>query len=304
MAKPVLGRGLGALLKSQETATPPQQQSVETTEAFPVFDEKDKVLRVPLSSVVPSLMQPRKDFIDDALDDLANSIREQGILQPLIVRKQGEKYELIAGERRWRASQKAGLQEVPVIVRDGSDQNVLELMLIENLQREDLNAIEEARGYSELAEKFDLTQEDIAVKVGRSRTSVANALRLLNLAPEVQQFLREGRISVGHAKVILGLATHSEQNLATERIVRNGLSVRQTEELVSQWGQSPTKRRARRSTRAMNHDSNVAALENQLREKLGTKVALKYKDGKGSLEVKFYDDDDLNRILDILGINL
>lgn len=309
MAKPVLGRGLGALLKSYPSEAPLEQAQDEIEAVQIQSDAAGRVLRVPLEAIVPSSLQPRKDFADEALEELANSIREEGILQPLIVRRQGERYELIAGERRWRASQKAGLAEVPVIVREGDDRNALALMLIENLQREDLNPVEEARGYTELAEKFQLTQEEIAVRVGKSRTAVANAVRLLNLAPAVQQFLREGRLSVGHAKVILGLPTHTEQSLAADRILRKGLSVRQSEELVAQWGKTPDQRSgngksASRNLKRDSHLSHLSDLENRLRDRFGTKVALKYRDGKGSLEIRFFNDDDLNRVLDILGVHL
>ncbi len=321
MAKPALGRGLGALLGGQSSvakpaAAPatlvappaPAPAPVATTPALaPEPPNSERVLRVPLERVQPSVLQPRKHFSPDSLQELSDSIREQGILQPLIVRKRGEHLELIAGERRWRASEMAGLSEVPVIIRVADDATVLELMLIENLQREGLNPIEEALGYAQLATQFQLRQEDIAIKVGKSRVSVANALRLLKLAADVQVYVRDARISVGHAKVILGLNSEAEQKLAAERVIKDSLTVRQTEELIAvmqatqmaKGGSSPsgTKTPATR-------DLHLNALENRLLEKFGTKVALKYKQGKGSVEIKFFNDDDLQRILDIVGVNM
>jgi len=191
------------------------------------------VQRVALDRIKPSPFQPRKEFGPEALRELADSVREQGIVQPLIVRERGGALELIAGERRWRAAQLAGLAEVPVIVREADDLTVLELALIENLQRENLNAIEEAQGYAQLISQFKLTQEDAALKVGKSRAAVANALRLLKLPAAVQGYVRENRLSAGHAKVILGLATEKLQSQAAERVLKDGLNVRQTEVLVA-----------------------------------------------------------------------
>jgi len=250
-------------------------------------------------------MQPRKNFSDDALKELADSIREQGIVQPLIVRERNGFFELIAGERRWRASQLLKLSEVPVIVREADDRAVLELALIENLQRENLNAIEEALGYAQLAEQFLLTQEEIAVKVGKSRAAVANATRLLKLPLSVQGYVREGRLSVGHAKVILGLSDERQQVIATERAIKDGLNVRQTEGLVAKLqarGGKITGDTAK--TKAIVPiDSNIGRLEEKLREKFGTKVHLKYAHGKGAVEISFFSDDELQSVLEKLGVN-
>jgi ParB family chromosome partitioning protein len=257
---------------------------------------------VSLDEIVPSELQPRKDFPEESLNELAASIREKGVIQPLIVRKRDDgRYELIAGERRWRASRLAGRTEAPVVVRESDDRQTLELMLIENLQREDLNPIEEALGYAELAGKFSLTQEQISTHVGRSRAAVANAVRLLNLAPEVQEKVRDGKLSVGHAKVILGLLTPSEQALAAERLVRDQLTVRQAEEMVSEWGKTPLIKS--KTGEHVRRDPHLDAVENQLRERFGTRVNVKYKEGKGAIEIRFFNDDDLNRLLDILGVS-
>jgi len=221
------------------------------------------------------------------------------------VRERGGFFELIAGERRWRASQLLGLPEVPVIVRIADDRAVLELALIENLQRENLNSLEEALGYAQLGEQFQLTQEEIAVKVGKSRAAVANATRLLKLPAPVQSFLRTGRISVGHAKVLLGLPDEKSQQHAAERVVKDGLNVRQTEGLVAKLQSRAAKLSPDNAkTPAMVPiDANIGRLEANLREKFGTKVHLKYAKGKGAVEISFFSDDELQRVLEILGVN-
>jgi ParB family chromosome partitioning protein len=309
MAKPALGRGLGALLgekpaaKSSASAPAPATPATPVAAAVPA-DSRERVQRVPIQRIQPCPFQPRKDFSVEALRELADSIREQGIVQPLIVRERDGHLELIAGERRWRAAQQVGLTEVPVILRDADDRAVLELALIENLQRENLNPIEEAQGYAQLIEAFKLKQDDVALKVGKSRAAVANALRLLKLAPAIQGEVREGRLSVGHAKVILGLASDTHQKLVSERVLREGLNVRQTEELVA-------KMQARAAGVAVKPgavappagDAHVASLENSLRQRLGTKVRLRYDQGKGAMEISFFSDDELERILQILGID-
>jgi ParB family transcriptional regulator, chromosome partitioning protein len=303
MAKPALGRGLGALLGGSANSQPPDlaappHQSVEA-------DNRERVERVLIHRVVPCPFQPRKDFSSEALGELADSIREKGIVQPLLVRRQGEHLELIAGERRWRAAQLAGLNEVPVIIRDADDRAVLELALIENLQRENLNAIEEALGFAQLIGQFSLTQEEAAAKVGKSRASVANALRLLKLPPDVQAFVRDGRISVGHAKVLLGLNDSERQKLAVERILKKSLNVRQTEELVACLQQAAPAARGRAGGGSpATRDAHIAQLETRLQERFGSKVHLRYRQGKGSIDIQFYNDDDLERILQIAGISL
>lgn len=307
MAKPALGRGLGALLGGNSPLT-----SIATTAPIPSpapileppLDTRERVQRVPLDRIRASALQPRKEFAPEALQELADSIREQGIVQPLIVRERGGFFELIAGERRWRAAQLLNLAEVPVIAREADDRSVLELALIENLQRENLNALEEALGYSQLAGQFQLTQEEIARKVGKSRAAVANATRLLKLPETVQHFIRAGKISVGHAKVILGLADEKSQKLAAERIVKEGLNVRQTEGLVVKLQTRVQKISLDnpKFTAIVPVDSNVARLEDKLRERFGTKVHLKYAQGKGAVEITFFSDDELQRVLEILNI--
>jgi ParB family chromosome partitioning protein len=294
MAKPALGRGLGALLGGTSPSAKPVLPSAAyptttTVTAAPPVDDRERVQRVPLDRVQPCPFQPRKDFTPESLQELADSIKEQGIIQPLIVRRKGDRFELIAGERRWRAAQLASLTEVPVILREADDREVLELALIENLQRENLNPIEEALGYSELISAHQMRQEDVAVKVGKSRTVVANALRLLKLPVELQTYLRDSRLSVGHAKV------------------QEGLNVRQTEELVTRLQQPavevPAHTRNGATVPAL-RDVHVTNLENKLRERLGTKVQLRYRAGKGALDIRFYSDDELERIMQILGVSV
>jgi ParB family chromosome partitioning protein len=307
MSKSALGRGLGALLGAPPRTAAPALPNVTTTSvATTPTDPHDQILRVKLDRIKPSPLQPRKDFTAEALQELAASIKEQGIVQPLIVRDRQTHYELIAGERRWRAAQLLNLAEVPVIVREADDRSVLELALIENLQRENLNPMEEALGYSQLIEQFQLRQEDVAAKVGKSRVAIANSLRLLKLAPEVQAYVRDGRVSVGHAKVILGLMLSEQHKLAAERVLKDGLTVRQTEELVSrlqnQSAVAPGK--SSNGITITNRDAHLVAVENQLRERFGTKVQLRYRLGKGSIEVKFFNDADLDRILGIIGVKV
>jgi ParB family chromosome partitioning protein len=255
--------------------------------------------------VRPCPLQPRKDFPAESLQELADSIKEQGIVQPLIVRPKGEGYEIIAGERRWRAAQIAGLTEVPVIVRQVDDRSVLEMALIENLQRENLNAIEEALGYAQLIGQFQLTQEQAAVKVGKSRVAVANALRLLKLPAQLQAFVRDGRLSVGHAKAILSLTSGEEQQLVAERVLKKSLNVRQTEELAGSLQKNPGEQNGQRTSSApQGHDAHMAAVQNKIQERFGTKVVLHYAKGRGSVEIKFFNDDDLERILKVAGIEM
>ena len=305
MAKPALGRGLGALLGGAPKPPPPSSATpIPAIPVAPVTPPGERVERLPLDRVRPSPFQPRKEFAKEALQELSDSIKEQGILQPLIVRERDGNYELIAGERRWRAAQLAGLKEVPAIIRKADDGQVLELALIENLQRENLNPLEEALGYSQLLEQFQLRQEDVAIRVGKSRVVVANSLRLLKLDPEVQAYLRDGRLSVGHAKVILGLSTVEEQRLAALKIIKAGLNVRQTEELVAQMQKQKTAPLPGIKAPEASRDANIAALENKLRERFGTKVQFRYRQGRGAFEIRFFSDDELDRILQMLGVKM
>ncbi len=291
MAKPVaLGKGLGALINTR-VASP-----------TPAPEKGERVQLVSLDQIIPTPLQPRKVFRDDNLQELIDSIKEHGIIQPLICRKNGEKFELIAGERRWRAAQRVGLQEAPVILRTASDQDVLELALIENLQREDLNPIEEAQAFSRLAREFHLRQEDIAQKVGKSRAAVANSMRLLDLDEEVQSWLCQERISVGHAKVLLSVREHAEQRLLAQEIIKRALTVRAAEKLVmSQFAKNGSAKPGRtQGTPGL--APAIQHLQNRLQQHLATHVSLKHADKRGCIEIEYYGTDDLHRILSVLGM--
>src|ERR1051326_5362076 len=299
MSKPALGRGLGALLgevSPPASSASPVLGAPLSSISPAVSDNGPRVQRLVLERIRPCPFQPRQEFAPVALQELADSIRVQGIIQPLIVRPRDGFFELIAGERRWRAAQLLGLREVPAIVREADDAAVLELALIENLQRENLNPLEEALGYSQLIEQFRLRQEDVALKVGKSRAVVANSLRLLKLPSDVQTYLRDHRLSVGHAKVILGLPTPDEQSLAAERVIQHNLNVRQAEELVAQWQKKSVPNSSAASpAKAVpgNRDAHIVELENRLRERFGAKVHLRYRQGKGSLEGRFFSDAEM-----------
>lgn len=297
MAKVALGKGLEALISGGIVRKPEPSPSPPPAAPAPAGDN---VVHVPIEQVHRSPFQPRTSFGEEPLQELVDSIKQRGVVQPLLVRRSAAGYELIAGERRLRASQAAGLQTVPVILREASDQEVLELALIENLQRENLNPIEEARGYNELIQRFGLKQEDVAQKVGKSRAVVANALRLLSLPDEVQAWVAKGQLSVGHAKVILGLTIPEEQRLVAEQCLRQSLTVRQVERIVEKAknsGRVPGKRR--RSQRA----SHYEAIEDGLRQKLGTKVNIIKGRRKGRIEIEFFGDDDLSRLIALLGFD-
>ncbi len=306
-----LGRGLDALLGKKT-------DSLASAIADPQPQPGEQLTTLPRNQLVPCPLQPRKNFPEEALAELADSIRAQGIIQPLIVRKGPTgKYEIIAGERRWRAAEKAGLNKLPVIIREAPDRQVLELALIENLQRSGLNPIEEARGYARLAEEFKLTQEQIAQQVGRARTSVANALRLLELDPVVQEHLATERLSTGHAKVLLSLKEKSLQRKLADTIQRDNLSVRATEKLAAQILGKPESikqhlpqnkqsqnRRAQNERDPSDSTTLIGAAEAALRSKLGTKVAINHHKTHGKIEIEYYSMDDLNRILELLEISL
>ena len=267
------------------------------------------IRHIGIDTIERSPFQPRTEFDPEQLRELADSIKQRGVIQPLLVRPLktalpgdgARRYELIAGERRWRAAREAGLTTIPAFVREASDQEVLEIALIENLQREDLNAIEEARAYDQLATQFSLTQEQIAQKVGRSRAAVANSMRLLGLPSEVQSWIADDRLSVGHAKAILGLPSSAEQRLVAERVLKRSLTVRETEQLVEQLkGEAKVRSRTMTTTVKSTH---VLAIEEQLQQKFGTHVSVHHGKKKGRIEIEYYGNDDLARLLGILGID-
>ena len=315
MSKTPLGRGLGALLGGSHpsSAKPQPPTPAEEPISYPPLGSEAasqntdlSPRHLPIDDIRPCPFQPRREFEESALEELSDSIREQGLIQPLVVRRKPDHWELIAGERRWRASKKAGLKEVPIIIREADDREVLELALIENLQRENLNPIEEALGYRQLIQQFQLKQEEAAIKVGKSRAAVANALRLLKLPDDVQRDLGAGKLSVGHAKVLLGLGKEEEQVQVSRRIIKDALSVRQTETLVSELHQKQKNKQLSTShpvTRNNEKNVHVAHMEQRLVEKFNTKVRIKYLEGKGALEIRFFSDEELESLLSNLGVS-
>jgi ParB family chromosome partitioning protein len=274
-----LGKGLGALIPGAEETRQPSGLTVE------------------VQRITANPLQPRRVFDEAKLDELAISIRDQGVIQPLIVRRNGDGYELIAGERRLRAAMKAGLKEVPVVVREASDNDSLQLALIENLQREDLNPIEEAEAYRRLHEEFHLTQEEVAEKVGKSRPAVANSMRLLLLPKEMQQEVAQGRLAAGQARAMLALGNEAMMTAVARRVIAKGLSTRETERLVARLKLG---RRGRRLVAALEPD--LRALVEQLQRSVGTKVRLVQTKGtsRGKIEIEYYSSADLDRIVQLL----
>lgn len=290
MAKSALGKGLSALIG-------PRPSSVRLE-----ADPGEKIQQVDLATVVPSPLQPRKDFGREALAELVDSIRQHGIIQPLVVRHLAGKNELIAGERRWRAAQEAGLAQVPIITRVATDLEVLELSLIENLQRADLNPIEEAQAYARLANEFGMRQEDIAQKVGRSRAAVANSMRLLDLHQQIQAWVIQGLLSVGHAKALLALKEPDEQRAVAESVLRRSASVRATERIVARQLGGTRPRRRRQTAANAATSATIEDLQNRLQEHLGTRVLVHHGEKRGRIEIEYYGNDDLQRVLNALGL--
>jgi ParB family chromosome partitioning protein len=270
-----LGKGMGALLSVVEV-------------------ERGSYFSCPIEEIRPNRDQPRKTFSSDKLEELAASIREKGVIQPLVVRKKGGHYELIAGERRWRASQKAGLREVPVVIQDVSDDTAVELALIENIQREDLNAVEEAEAYHSLQERFSLSQEELATRVGKDRSTVANALRLLKLPAEIKRDIVEERLAMGHARALLALENPELQKKGREEIIRRKLTVREAENLVKRLKSNRVKLQKSRP------DPHMTELVEQLKRHFKAKVALRPGRRGGKVEISYASLDDLTRIIEII----
>lgn len=276
-----LGKGMAALLQVTET--------VEDGRTYFIC---------PIEQIRPNKNQPRKHFAPEKLEELAASIREQGIIQPLVVTKKDGFFEIIAGERRWRAAQKAGVHEVPVVIREASDEAVLELALIENIQRQDLNAIEEAQAYRSLVEHFSLSQEEVAKKVGKNRSTVTNALRLLRLSDDVQRDIVEERLSMGHARALLALENPELIGRARSEILQRQLSVRATEDLVRKLKTVPHPTAAKRPQQP---DLLMSSLEEQLQKRFQSRVSIRRIGAKaGKLEIHFSDSDELTRLIDLL----
>lgn len=278
MAREVLGRGLRALLEGSDV----------------VGDAE--LMHLPVTRVRPNPYQPRQHFDEERLHELAASLKTQGLLQPVVVRPQDDGYELIAGERRWRAAQIAGLETIPALIKRASDEEVLGLALLENLQREDLNPLEEARAYQRLQVDFQLRQEDVARYVGKDRSSVANALRLLKLPPILQEDLEAGRLTMGHARALLALESEAEQLRLREQILAGELSVRETEARVRTQKQATPDGRAK--------PSHLLRIEEALQQRLGTPVAIRQGRKQGKIEITYTGEEDLQRLLHVLQLHL
>jgi ParB family transcriptional regulator, chromosome partitioning protein len=277
-----LGKGLNALLPSAPSARSDRS-----------------LVEIPLDQIIPNKYQPRTNFDREQLQELSKSIQSNGVVQPVIVRRSGLQYQLIAGERRWRAAGLAGLKTIPAVVQEASEYKTLELALVENIQRQDLNPIEEASAYSTLISDFDLTQEEIALRVGKDRSSVANYLRLLKLPDEIRQKIENGTLSMGHARAILGLDSSKEQLVLAERILSEGLNVRQTEQLIRHWKPGKGRKRPRPDAPEA-QDPNVKAAQRRLEEQYGTRVLINTNGEKGVIEIYFHNAQDLMRIYDLL----
>jgi len=276
-AKKVLGKGLDALF----------------SERIEVEEVAEKIPLISLDDIIPNRFQPRKFIDEDKIDELASSIRENGVIQPIVVRKMNGKYEIIVGERRVRAAKKAGLKEIPALVKEYSDIRALEVALIENLQREDLNPIEEALAYKMIIEREMITQEELSKKIGKSRSYIANMIRLLELPESVKEHVSRGTISVGQAKAILAIPDKKSQEELVKKILAEQLSVREVERIAR-------KKNVPRGTGKYEKDPDIEEIEDQLRSRFGTKVVVDYRGGKGSIKIEFYSREELERILDEL----
>lgn len=275
-----LGKGLDALIPS-----------------LSIHDD-DKVFEIPLSQLRPNPYQPRKSFDEDAIRELAESIKEHGVIQPIIVREALKGYEIIAGERRYRASQLSGKATIPAVVRSFTDQQVMEIALIENLQREDLNALEIAAAYQNLIDTFNLTQEELAMKVGKSRSHVANFLRLLQLPAEIKEYVSRGTLSMGHARAMITIEDPKVQKQLAKQVVEENWSVRQLEEAVQQLQSKKPKKT--KTVKSKKRDPFIESVEEELRELLQTTVKVKHDKNKGKIEISYYSLEDFERLLDLL----
>ena len=282
-----LGKGLDAILNDKYDS-----QALDSAQ----YIDKSKVVDLKIIDVEPNKEQPRKEFDKEKLDELADSISKHGVIQPIIVVRKGKTYKIVAGERRWRASKQVGLKEIPALIRDYDELKIMEVALIENLQREGLNPVEEALGYKSLMESFSLTQDKISERVGKSRSAVANSLRLLNLPAEVLKLLEGGEISTGHAKVILSVASEKEQVRLAEFVVDKKLSVRETENLIK------NKSKLKKPVSKLSAEFKMAVkdMENIFSKYLGTKVKIKETNGKGKIEISYYSHDEFERIAEML----
>ena len=289
-----------ATVKTENKTVVPEKTTDDTTEESnrSTIGHKKTAMIVKISSVEPNVNQPRKQFDEDALLELSESIKQYGVLQPLLVSDKKDYYEIIAGERRWRAAKLAGLKEIPVIVKEFSEQELVEISLIENIQREDLNPVEEAMAYKRLIDEFHLKQDEIAERVGKSRTAVTNAMRLLKLSEKVQQMLIDEMITAGHARAILSIADKEKQESIAMKVFDEKLSVRETEALVKRMLEPP--KTAKKSKFSSAEDAIYESLEEKMKSIMGTRVQIhRKKNDKGKIEIEYYSKDELERIIDL-----
>ena len=292
-----LGKGLDSLIPNKNEKKPKTSAKIDDREKKEEEVLKSGEIMVKINQVEPNRDQPRKDFDEDALVELADSIKQFGILQPLIVQKKKDYYEIIAGERRWRAAKIAGVKEVPVIVKEFTDQEIVEISLIENIQRENLNPIEEAMAYKRLLEEFNLKQDEVAERVSKSRTAVTNSMRLLKLSPRVQQMIVDDMISTGHARALLAIDDEEQQYILANKIFDEKLSVREIEKLVKALKNPKKEIKKPKSEHTFVYDN----IEEQMKNIIGTKVSVNPKaNGKGRIEIEYYSEEELERIYDLI----
>ncbi len=288
-----LGRGLDALFADQAPVIQPDRMDREEEEGLPAKG-RDAVIYIDINEIKPNENQPRKNFDEEKIGELADSIKEHGIIQPLVVRKKKRGYEIVAGERRWRAARKAELREVPCLIREFTDEENMLIAIIENMQREDLNPIEEAEGLNQMIKIYGLTQEEVSRSVSKSRPYITNALRLLKLPVEIQQLVTEGKLTTGHARALIPIQDKALQARLCKRIIEEGLSVRKVEELVS--GAGKAKRKPAKKTKS----ADTLHVEQELKSLFGTKVSIHQKGKKGSIELEYYSTEELNRLIELL----
>ena len=290
-----LGKGLDALIQDKKVTKPAKTEDMALSEEKQVSGSGE--LMVKINMVEPNRDQPRKNFEEDALLELADSIKQMGVLQPLLVRKRKDYYEIIAGERRWRAAKMAGLKEVPVIIKDYTEQEIVEIALIENIQRENLNPIEEAMAYKKLLEEFHLKQDEVAERVSKSRTAVTNSMRLLKLNEKVQQMIIDDMITTGHARALLAIDDQEQQYILANKIFDEKLSVRETEKLIKDI-KNPKKEKVKKP---VENAFLYQDLADKMKEVMGTKVSISSKgNGKGKIEIEYYSDKELERMFDMI----
>lgn len=299
-----LGKGLDSIIPAS-TKVEKSKTAVKTAKSVKeeVVLEEGQVVKINITKIEPNREQPRKNFDEDAILELSDSIKQYGILSPLVVQDRKDHYEIIAGERRWRAAKKAGLKEVPAIIKNYTEQEIVEISLIENIQREDLNPIEEAQAYKRLLTEFNLKQDEVAARVSKSRVAVTNSMRLLKLCDEVQQMVIEGKISTGHARALISIENPEKQYEIAQKIFDEKLSVRETEKLVKNLDKIPKTPKLVAKNESL--ETAYRQLEEKLKSKIGTKVQISSSakgDGSGKIEIEFYNTDDLEKIADKLSV--